>query len=277
VSAPAIELRCGDYRTALADVGDVDCLIVDAPYSDRTHAANDARLEEVQRPLSYAAFTESDVVDLVTCWSARVRGWFVSLTDHVLAPIWERELKAAGRYVFSPIACVEPGSRVRQLGDGPSQWSCFAIASRPRRAPYSDWGALPGAYVLPPGQREQRGSGCNHIGGKQLWLMRSLVRDYSRPGDRIVDPCAGFGSTLIAAAVEGRRGLGAEIDATTFAKAQARIAKGWTPTLFQDRPQVATQPELFADYTPEQPRLPPPEAMHGFADEFGGSDYPEEA
>lgn len=55
--------------------------------------------------------------------------------------------------------------------------------------------------------------------GKPDWLMRALVRDYSRPGDLICDPLAGFGSTLIAARDEGRRSIGAEIDHATWSVA----------------------------------------------------------
>jgi len=40
------------------------------------------------------------------------------------------------------------------------------------------------------------------IGGKPMWLMRALVRDYSRPGNLVCDPCAGGATTLIAAAIE---------------------------------------------------------------------------
>jgi site-specific DNA-methyltransferase (adenine-specific) len=64
------------------------------------------------------------------------------------------------------------------------------------------------------------------VGGKPLWLMRELVKDYSRPGELVADCCAGGATTLIAASLEGRRAIGAELDPDTFAKAQTRIAYG---------------------------------------------------
>lgn len=48
--------------------------------------------------------------------------------------------------------------------------------------------------------------------GKPQWLMQALVRDYSREGDLVCDPLAGFGSTLMAAKATFRRAIGAEID-----------------------------------------------------------------
>jgi site-specific DNA-methyltransferase (adenine-specific) len=49
------------------------------------------------------------------------------------------------------------------------------------------------------------------VGGKTLGLMRSIVRDYTRPGDLVCDPCAGGGTTLLAARMDGRRSIGAEM------------------------------------------------------------------
>ncbi len=67
---------------------------------------------------------------------------------------------------------------------------------------------------------------------KPLGLMRAIVRDYSRFGDLVVDPYAGGGTTLLAAAMEGRRAIGAEVDPMTFEKAVARLRRGIQPGLF---------------------------------------------
>lgn len=243
-----IDLRCGRWEDVLVDVT-CDALIVDAPYSARTHRGHDARadvvatageprnnaarqalgLDPARRALGYDHWTPADVHAFVESWERRTRGWIVTLTDHYLASAWEHALAAAGRYVFSPIACVEPGSRVRLAGDGPSQWSTYCVVARP--AHLRDWGTLPGAYVVPNGQGETRGE-RPVTGGKPLWLMRALVRDYSRRGEVVCDPCAGGATTLIAAAMEGRAAVGAEALPAHFELAQARIARGYTPTLF---------------------------------------------
>ncbi|MCC6596997.1 MAG: hypothetical protein IT477_10855 [Rhodanobacteraceae bacterium] len=60
--------------------------------------------------------------------------------------------------------------------------------------------------------------------GKPLDLMRAIVSDYSRPGDLVCDPCAGYGSTLAAALQKGRRAIGAECDPEVYAEAQRRLA-----------------------------------------------------
>ena len=230
------DLRLGRWEDQLADVA-CDALIVDAPYSERTHSGHDsgsASTTDARRSLDYRAWTARDVDAFVDAWSSRTRGWMVSITDHELAPAWAAALERAGRYVFSPLAYVAPGSRVRIVGDGPAQWSCFIVVARPRSSAFAKWGSLPGAYVIPAGHNDRRNNAGGVVGGKPAWLMRSLVRDYSRPGDLVCDPCAGGGTTLLAALTEGRRAVGAEMMPEHFEIAQARLARGFTPALFAE-------------------------------------------
>ena len=51
-------------------------------------------------------------------------------------------------------------------------------------------------------------------------------------GDLVVDAYAGSGTTLVAAAQLGRRGLGAEMDAGRFDLATRRLRRGYTPDFF---------------------------------------------
>lgn len=232
-----LEVRLGRYQEVLADV-EPDALIVDAPYSSRTHSAydecarNDGQHDpayghrRVTRAINYPPWTPDDVRECVQTFALRTRGWFVSLTDHTLAECWADELLAADRYVFAPLPLVEIGSRVRLTGDGPSSWTIWLVVARP--AELSDWGTLPGAYIY-------KGKGDRAVmGGKRLDAMRALVRDYSRPGQLVCDPCAGAGTTLLAAAIEQRNAVGAEMLPEHHALAQARLARGYTPSLFAE-------------------------------------------
>ena len=175
-----------------------------------------------RRSIDYAGWTPDDVRAFVDFWTPRTRGWMVSITDHVLAPVWAEAMEATGRYVFAPIPWVAPGSRVRLAGDGPSSWTCWIIVGRPRTGedrngrPFSKWGTLPGAYVV----TQERGI---VVGNKPLALMAQLVDDYSRPGDTVCDPCAGGGTTLLAARKLGRDAIGSELDPETHHKASMRL------------------------------------------------------
>jgi site-specific DNA-methyltransferase (adenine-specific) len=73
-----------------------------------------------------------------------------------------------------------------------------------------------------------------HIGGKPIDLVSAIVRDYTREGDLICDPFAGFGTTLLAAAMNGRRAIGAEADPETFERAVEKLSRGYTPIMFAE-------------------------------------------
>lgn len=233
-TGPNWELRCGDFREALADVV-ANALISDPPYSQRTHegALNATTLERGVN--EYGAWSESDVVAFVDFWASRTRDWMVVHTDDVLGPIFLREMAAAGRYVFPLLPVLQQQPRV--CGDGPSQHGHYLAVSRPKQKRFLRWGSLPGWY-------EARRDGSNVRGGKPLDLMRAIVRDYSRPGDVVCDPCAGGGTSLLAAVMEGRRAIGSEMDPKHFSIARKRLERGYTPVMSFDAP--AREPEQIS-------------------------------
>lgn len=241
-------VRC-DYATLAAHMREAgivaDALIVDAPYSERTHKGHDdgtASANRVadwaagrvlgaqRREIDYEAWTADDVSEFVSAFS-RLTGWMLSLTDHVLAKSWEESMEAHALYTFAPIACVESGSRVRMLGDGPSNWSTQLIVSRPATKEFLiRWHAKRWTHGLAPKGAYVGGAEKKPVpGGKPLWLMRSIVRDYTALGDLVCDPCAGGGTTLVAALEEGRRAIGCEPDAGRYEIAVRRIREAKRP------------------------------------------------
>lgn len=229
-------LLFGRYQDVLADA-EVDCVICDPPYSRRNHAGHDAAKgtdgsRDTRRSIDYGHWEPADVRDFVGFFAPRNRGWFACMTSHDLIPAWEDAYRAAGLYAFAPVPAVIKGMTVRLLGDGPSSWAVYLMVARPRTHKAQRWRTLPGAYVtgrIPP----PRGDTKRVVGGKPLSLMLEIVRDYSRPGDLVCDPCAGHATTLVAAKLTGRRYLGAEIDEGRHAIGLARLegtdAEGETP------------------------------------------------
>lgn len=62
-----------------------------------------------------------------------------------------------------------------------------------------------------------------HPTQKPLALLREYVLNSTQPGDLVIDPYAGSGSTLIAAAREGRRAIGFELNPDNYDRARENL------------------------------------------------------
>ena len=236
-TGPGWELRAGDWREVLADVV-ADSVITDPPYSPRTHSGQRsnkydpadglaAAYGSTQQPISYGHITPADAEALAARWSAA--RWLIVFGDHISAQWHEAAAKGVDRYTFPPVPWVKPDAAPRFMGDGPSPAHETITISRVRaRMRPKDYKHRPGYYSLPC--RPGRAGGL--VGAKPPDLMGALIRDYSQPGDLIVDPYAGSATTLLAALRYGRRAIGAERDPETFKKAVERLRKGFTPCMF---------------------------------------------
>lgn len=226
----AIDLRLGCWQDVLADVGQVDAVITDPPYSKRTilghrsggPRAADGWQDPVGNSFEYTFTVKQDIANLVW-WSCEISSWLVMFGDHYMM-MWAEDALPGDWYGYAPLSWVKTDAAPRMNGDGPSPSVEHIFVARKRsKLPLR---FRPGHYIHP------RAKDGVVTGAKPLGLMRAVVRDYSEPGALIADPFAGGATTLIAAAIEGRRAIGAEMDPDTYAKAKRRIEAGYTPNMF---------------------------------------------
>ncbi|RPH64969.1 MAG: hypothetical protein EHM89_00070 [Acidobacteria bacterium] len=214
-------------------------LITDPPYSARTHAAVTTRNDDTDPAgltPAYAPWTPDDVHAFVRSWSARVSGWMVCLCDDELIPAYRAAYESVGRYAFAPVPCVIRGMSCRMQGDGPSSWVVYAMVGRPRTEAFVGGWTNPGAYVVgAEGNGRAGGSPRGGGRGKPAALEHALVRDYSRPGDLVCDPMAGWGGFMAAALAHGRRAVGAEMDADAYREAVRRLKRPLQIDMFSTR------------------------------------------
>ena len=238
------DLRLGRWQDVLADV-ECDVLMADPPYSARVHSGQRTGSSTRKSTLVYDGITESDTREFAGHWAAKTKWWAVIFSDHLGARWWEAAWQAQGWYVFAPVVMLRECPTPRMSSDGPTSAADYIVVARQKhRMPKSRMGSRPGYYVA----KHTNGAGYKaeraHPGGKSADLMRALIRDYSRPGDLVCDPCAGGGTTLLAAVQTGRRAVGAEMDPQTHAKALQRLANAKVTVDWLDAPK-ATQEGLL--------------------------------
>jgi DNA modification methylase len=64
-----------------------------------------------------------------------------------------------------------------------------------------------------------------HPTQKPVTALAPLVRSFSLPGETVLDPFAGSGSSCAAALLTGRRYIGIEMDDAYFQQASDRLAR----------------------------------------------------
>jgi site-specific DNA-methyltransferase (adenine-specific) len=138
---------------------------------------------------------------------------------------WRAQLEGAGlRYVRTG-AWVKPDPMPQFSGDRPAvgfEPCTIAHAQGPMR-----WngGGKPAVwtYFTAKGNALDR---PDHPCPKPLPLMRTLIEQFTDPGDLILDPFMGSGTTLRAAKDLGRRAIGIEINEQYCRIAAERMAQG---------------------------------------------------
>jgi site-specific DNA-methyltransferase (adenine-specific) len=76
--------------------------------------------------------------------------------------------------------------------------------------------------------------------------MMELVALFSSKGETVVDPFLGSGTTLVACARQGRKGVGIEADPKHFDAACRRVEDAYRqPDMFIERPAAPVQETLL--------------------------------
>jgi site-specific DNA-methyltransferase (adenine-specific) len=81
-------------------------------------------------------------------------------------------------------------------------------------------------------------------GGQPVEALAPLVRSFTLPGELVLDPFAGSGSTCAAACLAGRRYIGVELDTEYFHQASARLERIQERIAARERPSQVLIPTM---------------------------------
>lgn len=212
----AVTLYHADSRELLPTLDDqsVDCVITDPPYGDKTHEStrtnNTANGRRGNRVLSgnfgFDSVTPDELRILASEWGRVSRAWVVANLDYKHAFDFETN-EPTGLRLLRIGMWVKTNPNPQISGDRPAQgWEAIAYMHRTDCRPRWNGGGRAGNFILPSSQ------GQGHPTSKPLPMVSQMVRWFTNPGDTILDPFAGSGTTLRAAKDEGRKAIGVELD-----------------------------------------------------------------
>ena len=212
-------LYLGDCREMLPTLSGVDAVVTDPPYGkEATHAGHLGNLtlrngEPVRQALGFDGIGGIALERLARLWTDTAQRWVVFTCE------WKYlvRLDQLGLLVRFGI-WRKPDGAPQFSGDRPGTgWEAVAICHRPGMKRWNGGGAH-AFWTYPKGSNDS-----GHPTGKPLPLFSDFVRDFTDPGETILDPYMGSGTTGVACARLGRRFIGIEIEERYFDIACRRI------------------------------------------------------
>jgi len=236
------DLRLGDCLdpiAGLASLADksIDVVITDPPYSaklytrTRTNKGRGSRsnnglschnagpIRRAQEMADGRIGAIDDILDPVAQELMRVaKRWIVVFHNAEISDLWRESFGAS--YVRAGV-WVKSNPMPQVTGDRPAHgFESITIAHRVGRKRWNGGGRAAvwtGATIA--GEKHP-----DHPCPKPIWLMQALVRDFTEPGELVLDPFAGSGTTGVAAIRDGRRFVGWERDPQYHAMALRRLS-----------------------------------------------------
>ena len=237
-------LYCGDCREIMPSIS-ADHILSDPPYEDELHNAvgrirrNDGR--EMIKTLGFDGINSSRRDIAQACVRAS-GGWVILFTLAEGVRAWRDDLQAAGAKWDTTLVWIKPDASPRFNGQGAARGFENAITCWAGNG-YRSWngGGKRGVYT----HCVNVGRHGEHPTEKPVPLMTDLVADFTKPGQTILDPFMGSGTTGVAAVKLGRKFIGIEIEPKYFDIACKRISEALKqPDFFVERPAPAKQEEF---------------------------------
>lgn len=256
-------------RYAPAELG-IDCVITDPPFSAHVHesvlSTRTGGAEPRKRDLGFAHLGD-DLRNYIAACAAAAKRWSVIFCDHEGAHKW-REAMAVAKVEYIRYMPWVRWSQPQISGDRPPTGSEAVLHFHAEDEPDADSIVhFHAAKRGKPVKKHWNGSGglthydarClrgvgKHPTEKPLDLMLTIVSAFSDPGDAVYDPCCGAGTTILAARLLDRIGVGIELD-ERWAKFAA--ARETAPLCKRDRDRAA---EWVEKTVAEAQTVPRPEA-----------------
>jgi len=218
---------CIEWMRSLPDKS-VDHVIADPPYEAAAHTAGrrirgktlpGGGREIVTVPLSFPPISAAERSAAGAEIARVVRRWALVFCQIEAAMLWVEALRPLA--YKRTCLWVKPDGQPQLSGDRPGMgYECIVACHPSGRSRWNGGGKL---GVFTQTKTPLGGAKNPHPTTKPLPLMLELVSLFTDPGETILDPFAGSGTTGVAALRLGRHFLGAEMDATHHATATARL------------------------------------------------------
>lgn len=222
------KLFFGNCLEIMKELEPVDAIICDPPYEKSMHdnfgSLEKSRNDGQGRKRTSLDFECIDGIREETAQNmARLaRGWVLAFCTSEGVAAWRDAIEAAGMRYKRACPWVKPDAAPQFNGQGPALAHEMMVTAWAGKG-HSKWngGGRRGVFTHNTNQPDREGT---HPTEKPLPLMMELVHLFTNPGDTVLDPFMGSGTTGLACAKLGRKFIGVERDEKYFDLAMRRIS-----------------------------------------------------
>lgn len=224
------EIIQGDCLEVLKTFPDksFDCIITDPPFEKEAHTLQrrvkrEGGVMEIEA-LDFPAVTEDQRIAVSKEFARLGKTWVLVFCQIEASHKWVKAMEDAGLVYRRTCIWVKPDGMPQFSGDRPGMGYETIVAMHVPGASKWNGGGRHGVFTV--NKNDNGGKKNLHTTQKPRELMRQLVGLFSNPGDSVLDPFAGSGTTIVAAKELGRSGVGIELSQNYCEKARARLEQG---------------------------------------------------
>jgi site-specific DNA-methyltransferase (adenine-specific) len=231
-------MHLGDCVEVMATLDPVDHIITDPPYEVEAHtkqrralkdatqkrgAVNVGEVRRVDATLPFAAISPEERLAVALQCGRLAARWTVAFCQIEAITAWRLNLEAAGLDWIRGGIWRKPDGMPQFTGDRPGMgYECMAIAHPPGRKRWNG-GGKHAVWTVNLDHAHGGGGQNEHPTKKPIRLMMELVTDFTDPGETVLDPFTGSGTTGVACLRLGRKFVGVEKDPSYFRLACDRL------------------------------------------------------
>lgn len=253
-----VTLFHGEAEDVLPTLERVDHFIADPPYSEHVHSSARSRRMQAANDrggrygadlrrnvdLGFAHLSDELRAFLAQEAARLTRRWVLVFSDVESAYLWADELKFAGLDYVRTGAWIKRGSTPQFSGDRPATGHEAVTICHPKGRKRWNGGGAHAIWDVPIVLNRSRAAKSEriHPTQKPLRLMQLLVDQFTDPGETILDPTSGGGTTGVATKLLGRKAILVERDEKHCEASAKRLESTEAPELV---PIVSTTTEAF--------------------------------
>jgi site-specific DNA-methyltransferase (adenine-specific) len=223
-------IYCGDCLDLMKEIPDksIDLVLTDPPYSNQTHTGmrSTKNGDDPSSTIDFNSVNSEEIIKIFSSISPKSKRWIISFMDWRFMHLFEQTPPKDTRFIrfgvwYKKTTCPQ------FTGDRPGTgWEAILFLHKQGGKMYWNGGGCGSSvYSFNNARGDSFFLPSNHPTEKPVKLLVKLITQFTDPGDTVLDPFLGSGTTAIACKRTGRNFIGIEKEPKYVEIALKRLEK----------------------------------------------------